>query len=106
MIVPGRESGIITTFCQQKKKLVLSCDSSTSYCHYCRCRSLHKSSSVLTQAAIRQTDNKTNQWISQYDEGREFKSSLAYALQSEAYRYSGNETKLIEIVKITLRFLN
>ena len=48
---------------------------------------------------------KTNQWISQYDEGREFeKLALAYALQSEAYRYSGNETKLIETVKEGLRF--
>jgi len=48
---------------------------------------------------------KTNTWINQYDQNREFeKLALAYALQSEAYRYSGNETKLIETVKEGLRF--
>lgn len=48
---------------------------------------------------------KTSQWINQYDQNRQFdKLALAYALQSEAYRYSGNETKLIETVKEGLRF--
>lgn len=48
---------------------------------------------------------KTKEWINEYDQNREFdKLALAYAIQAEAYRYSGNETKLIETVEEGTRF--
>lgn len=49
--------------------------------------------------------DKTNAWIEQYDNQRQFKElAMAYALQAEAYRYSGNERKAHTAIKEGLRF--
>lgn len=48
---------------------------------------------------------KTTELIEQYDSQRQFEElAMAYALQAEAYRYSGNENKAQEAIREGLRF--